>query len=116
MHCMKCGKETKGVQAFCDSCLAIMSTKPVRPDAVVQLPVRPAAQVKKPAPRRRPPTAEEQLVRLRGALKWMSLVMTCLVLALVVTVSLLLQSEPVTQPEHDIGQNYTTVDTVNQPD
>ena len=116
MHCMKCGRETRETQVFCDSCLAIMSGKPVKPDTVVQLPVRPAPQTKKPAPRKRTLTAEEKLSRLRGAVKWMSLAMTCLVLALVVTVSLLLQSEPANQSEHGIGQNYNTVDTVNQPD
>ena len=116
MHCMKCGRETKETQIFCDSCLAIMSGKPVKSDTVVHLPVRPVAQTKKAAPRKRPPTPEEKIRRLRGAVKWMSLTMTCLVLALVVTVSLLLQSEPVDQPEHGIGQNYNTVDTVNQSD
>ena len=116
MHCMKCGREIRETQVFCDSCLAIMSGKPVKPDAVVQLPVRPAPQTKKSAPRKRTPTAEEKLGRLRGVVKWMSLAMTCLVLALVVTVSLLLQGEPVSQPEHGIGQNYNTVDTVNQSD
>ena len=116
MRCMKCGKEIKETQVFCDSCLAIMSGKPVRPDTVVQLPVRPAPQARKPAPRKRMPTAEEKLDRLRSAVKWMSLAITCLVLALVVTVSLLLRSEPASQPEHGIGQNYNTVDTVNQSD
>ena len=114
MHCMKCGKETRESQAFCDSCLSVMLTKPVKPDAVIQLPTRPSASAKKVAPRKRPPTAEEQISRLRKTVKWMSLALTCLVLALVVTVSLFLQTEHLEQPEHDIGQNYNTVDTVNQ--
>ena len=108
MHCMKCGKETRESQAFCDSCLAVMLTKPVKPDTVVQLPARPAAPTKKPSPRKRPPTAEEQLVRLRKAIKWMGLTIACLALALAVTVCLLLNPKPLEQPEHGIGQNYST--------
>ena len=63
MNCMRCGKEKKPEQAFCESCLSSMRKYPVKPDAVVQLPVQP---VRSAAPRKRPGlSAEERIARLR---------------------------------------------------
>ena len=41
MYCMKCGKEVKENQVFCDACLVIMEKYPVKPGTHIQLPHRP---------------------------------------------------------------------------
>ena len=63
MNCMRCGKEKKPEQAFCESCLSSMRKYPVKPDVVVQLPVQP---VRSAVPRKRPGlSAGERIARLR---------------------------------------------------
>ena len=66
MNCMKCGKKTKDTQVFCDACLEVMAQYPVKPDVHVQLPNRSPA---KKASYKRPPSAEEQIIRLRSRIK-----------------------------------------------
>lgn len=112
MHCMKCGKEIEEPNVFCESCLAVMSTRPVKPGTVIQLPTRVPFTAKKAVPRKRQRTPEEQLHRLRGAIKWMSLALTCLVLALALTISFLVHTTAEKNAGHEIGQNYNTVTPV----
>ena len=38
MPCMKCGRKIKDRQVFCEECLAIMDTYPVKPGTPIQLP------------------------------------------------------------------------------
>ncbi len=116
MYCMKCGKETEQNHVFCDACLSSMSRRPVKGDVVVQLPVRTPAPARKPAPRKRQRTAEEQMHRLQSAVKWMSLALTCMVLALVLTVSFLVHTASQQHAGQEIGKNYNTVGTVNGSD
>ena len=116
MRCMKCGKEIEETRAFCENCLAVMSQRPVKSDTPVQLPVRTHAPVKKAAPRKRQRTPEEQLQQLRGAVKWMSLALTCIVLALALTVSYLVHTTTEQNAGQEIGRNYNTVGTVNETD
>ena len=47
MQCLKCGSKIPSTDVFCQSCLENMAAFPVRSDAVVQLPVRPAVEVEK---------------------------------------------------------------------
>lgn len=116
MYCMKCGKEIEEGHVFCDACLLTMSRRPVKADTAVQLPVRMPAPAKKPVPRKRQRTAEEQLQRLKGAVKWMSLALTCMVLALVLTVSFLVHITAEQNTGQEIGKNYNTIGTVNGAD
>ena len=58
MNCMKCGRETRGEDVFCQDCLTEMKKYPVDPGTVVLLPRRKDPSAKK-ADKRHPPTPEE---------------------------------------------------------
>ena len=64
MHCIKCGKETKGSDVFCQDCLLVMQTQPVKPGTAVHIPVRPAS--KKSASRKKTLSPEEQATKDRA--------------------------------------------------
>lgn len=116
MYCMKCGKEIEETKVFCDACLSVMARKPVATDTAVQLPLRTGEAVRKSAPRKRQRSPEEQLRRLRGAVKWVSVALTCTVLALALTVSLLVHTVSAQGEEREIGKNYNTINTVGEAD
>lgn len=109
MYCMKCGRETKENCVFCDSCLAEMAASPVKPGTPVQLPSRPNSPVKKSNPRRKAPSPEEQVGRLRRTVQWLALGMVVLIAVLFMTVSILVHTLGVQKAQETIGQNYSTV-------
>ena len=111
MYCLKCGKETKEDNVFCEACLVMMDRFPVKPGTPVQLPVRPASPVKKAAPRKRVLSAEERLQRMRQRVKHLALALVASLLALALTVSLLVHTVSAQKEEDAIGKNYNTVDT-----
>ena len=81
MNCLKCGKETQEKQVFCDSCLAVMATYPVKPDVAITLPKHTEeAVVNKPTRRKKTIPYEEQVEHLK--LKNRRLRILCLVLFL----------------------------------
>lgn len=110
MYCIKCGKETKDDQVFCEACLVLMEKYPVRPGIPVMIPPRAPDAPKKPSARRRIISQEEQLSRLRSGLKGLSLALLCCLLALGLTISLLVHTAELYQEAQDIGKNYNTVD------
>ncbi len=109
MYCMKCGKETKGEQIFCNGCLESMAQFPVKPETYVQLPTRPVTAVKKQPARKKVLTQEEQLLRLRRSVKHLAVSLACSILALGLTVSLLVHTVSEQKASEDIGKNYNTV-------
>lgn len=111
MHCMKCGKQIKEDQVFCEACLEIMERFPVKPGTRVQLPSRPDPTVKKPAQRKTPLSPKEQNLRLRKAMQWMAAVLAVSLLALAITVSLLVHTLQDRNAQGTIGRNYNTVST-----
>lgn len=111
MNCMKCGRELKFEEAFCEECQAEMEKYPVRPNTVVQIPKRPAVSPKKTHQRHISP--EEQIASLRKRVRRLatSLVVSWLIIAaLAATVG-------VTVYELDfqrlLGRNYHTVETTD---
>ena len=64
MYCMKCGRDIKPGQVFCESCLQVMEQHPVKPDTVVHLPRRSGTNSTK-KPRKRVLSAEEQIALLK---------------------------------------------------
>lgn len=111
MFCMKCGKQTKDEQVFCDGCLRVMEQYPVKPGTHVQLPNREAPAAKKPVHRRKPLSVKEQNNRLRKTLRWMTTVLAVALLALTVTVSMLIHTVQDRDMKGAIGKNYNTVNT-----
>ena len=110
MYCLKCGKDTKKEQVFCESCLKGMLPYPVKPDAAVNLPHREPVAVKKQTGRKRPQAPEEQVVQLRKAVRrlWVAAILLFLLLAL--AVCLLVQANMSAAKKADLGTNYT-IDT-----
>jgi len=108
--CMKCGRELKPGQVFCDGCLADMEKHPVKPGVVVLLPDHKAA-AQRAAARRRYPTVspEEQISRLRARVKrlWIAL---ALVSALAAGAGWLVVNDWLTQDDGSLlpGQNYSS--------
>ena len=91
MNCMKCGRKIKDCQVFCEECLAIMDTYPVKPGTPIQLPSPPpknATQAKANKRRQRKP--EEQIAHLRSTIRWLSLALIVAILSFAVVVAMLL--------------------------
>ena len=112
MRCMKCGREISDDQAFCANCLELMAQHPVKPDVVVQLPLRKGSALKKHIPRKKTRTAEEQVLRLKRRSRWLCLVIVLLTLlsfALGAMSTYLLHQLHV---QKTIGQNYSTAETI----
>ncbi len=113
--CLKCGRSCPEDQAFCDECRAEMEKYPVKPGVVVLLPQRtPSA---KPPARRRytPPTAEEQLPKLKKQILslWLALLLSLSalgVLGYLTVKDYLAEQESLPLP----GQNYSSETTDQQ--
>ena len=67
MNCMKCGVEIPETQVFCDHCLEVMEQYPIKPGTHIHLPKQNlnADSPRKPAKKKRTPSAEEQVSSLR---------------------------------------------------
>ena len=112
MRCMKCGREISDDQAFCANCLELMAQHPVKPDVVVQLPLRKDPALKKHIPRKKTRSAEEQLLRLKKGNRWL-----CFVVCLLALLSLMLGIMStylihLVKVQKTIGQNYSTIETL----
>lgn len=107
MNCLKCGKDAKNEQSFCKHCLEAMDAYPVKSDAHVQLPTRPAeASPKKTVGRRRSATPEEQLARLRKRARRLTAAVALLALLLCAVSGAILHNV-LSQDSADLGKNYT---------
>ena len=91
MYCMKCGRKLKDNQVFCPECLAVMDAYPVKPGTPIQLPTHhdtPTAPAKSPKKRARKP--EEQILRLRSAVRWLTLALVVTLVAFIITAFMML--------------------------
>lgn len=111
MFCMRCGKELKDSHTFCPDCRESMKDYPIPAGTPVQLLQRtPAAGQKKKAGPRRERKPEEQIQRLRAAVRWLTLALVAAILAFAFTAMILLhQQEEPESPETPRGQNYSTL-------
>ena len=108
MGCLKCGAETDSGQVFCRACLEDMQQYPVKPDTAIQLPRRDEQHAEKAQAIRREPTAKEQVVRLRTAIKWLLAVIALLSVLLCLTGVLLIHTLNTQPADNNLGKNYTT--------
>lgn len=107
MNCLKCGKQTRDMQAFCARCLESMEAYPVKHDVRIQLPNRPAPVVpKKSSKKRKNLSPEEQVVYLRGRVRRLTAWVVILSLLLCAACGLVAY-RAITQDELDLGKNYT---------
>ena len=105
MSCLKCGKETKDNKVFCDSCLSAMADYPVKPDAVITLPRRPAETEIKPV-RKRPMQPEEQLAIMHKRVRRLIAALSAVTVLLALSVAALIHTYKNDQPESTVGHNY----------
>ena len=109
-YCLKCGRELKPQQVFCEECQAEMEKYPVKPGVVVLLPKR-GFQTPKPAGRRRNASLspEEQVPRLKKRVTALTAALILSAAALVgmawLTLSDLFDTEEV---KFLPGQNYSS--------
>ena len=106
MHCLKCGVEIQPPEVFCQDCQASMAQAPVRPDAVVYIPDRPAIVVEKPQKKKKQIYAD-YIRTLRRSIRWLTGAVITLVL-LVCLLGFMLYQQLQDSQKPVIGQNYTT--------
>lgn len=92
MGCMKCGKELGSSQTFCDECLEEMKLHPVKPNATVVLPNRPAPVIskKKPARQRYFWNVKGAVDALRSRVRWLTFALVVVSLCLLAAIVLIL--------------------------
>lgn len=113
MNCMKCGREFDGDQAFCPKCLEQMAHCPVKPDVVINLPNRQDPTLKKPVPRKRAQTPEEQVQRLRKVNRRLIAALCLITLVAAALAYLSIDFFKQLDVQRFLGQNYSTVETIN---
>lgn len=86
MRCLKCGREIKDPEVFCELCQEDMSAYPVKPGTPIQLPHRAETPKKKPPKKKKQLKPEEQIPRLRSNIRLLSLALTGLLIAFVLAV------------------------------
>ena len=107
MNCLKCGRSTEDEHVFCDDCLTAMERHPVKAGTPVHLPRHAFVPTnKKPAPRKRTLSPEEQIERLKKRLRRSRIVVLVLIVALSLSAVLLVR-EFADEDIPIIGQNYT---------
>lgn len=111
LRCIKCGRELKKNQVFCDDCQAGMLDYPVKPGTPIQLPKRaaPVTSKRKPTRAKKQLSPEEKVVRLRSSVRLLTLGLIAAVVAFALASLLLLHLLNQRDGQYDIGQNYSTV-------
>ena len=113
VYCTKCGRETKDGTVFCKSCLDVMKLYPVKPGTSIQLPQRAPSAAKKASARKKKLSPEEQVIRQRKTIRWLSAALVCTLLMLGLSIALLFDIMPEEEAAVTIGQNYVTRDTAS---
>lgn len=112
MFCMKCGRELREGQVFCDTCLESMEKEPIKINTPVLIPTQP----KTTATHRRPIlNPEEEVKRLE---KQNQNLILWLILTTVATVlfAMGLFHQEFLDVVDDLGRNYSVVETEPQSD
>lgn len=111
MLCMKCGREISDEQCFCEICLAEMDRYPVKLDTAVYLPHRAKIDSsKKSQSKRKAPSEQEQIRRLKQRIRRLWSVIGLLMVSLVI-VGCVIANLIVHAGRPKTGQNYTTSTT-----
>ena len=84
MQCMKCGRKIKDNQVFCEECLGIMETYPVKPGTPIQLPPPSKTSLPTRPNRRKTLKPEEQIQRLRSTVGRLTIALILLILILII--------------------------------
>lgn len=116
MFCVKCGREARESNVFCETCLAEMEKYPVKPNITVQIPNRPADP---PAKKKQKPhkyvKPEEQIRHLKSKARWLSLTLAITFIAFLLASIMILWLLDQREAGSDLGQNYGTIGTTQNP-
>lgn len=113
MKCLRCGKEIKDQNVFCQNCLNAMEAYPVKPDTHFYLPSHTVRSVpKKNRRKKRVLSSGEQLTLARHTVRGLTVAVIVLSLLLVGAAALLIH-DWLTPTDLDIGRNYTFQSTEN---
>ena len=111
MNCLKCGRELKEGQVFCDNCLESMEQEPIKINTPVLIPTQPKVTA---SHRRQIVNPEEEVKRLekinQNLILW--LILTTVAMALF---ALGLYHQEFLEVVEEIGKNYNVIETVTDP-
>ena len=110
MNCLKCGREIPETQVFCDDCLQVMESYPVKPGTAVYIPTRPPC--KRQSSRKKPPAPAEQIARLKRTRLWLCILAGVLVICLGLSLYAAGHFRQVLLEKDSIGKNYSTAASV----
>ena len=108
MYCLKCGKERRENQVFCDSCLESMEQEPVDIRTPVVIPAQPPKQTL--AHRRPVINQEEEIKRLHKFNQNLMLVLV-LLLTLVIVLAVMVYEKEFWQVVDNLGRNYSVIES-----
>lgn len=111
MYCLKCGCEISEPEVFCKKCLSSMRNFPVRPDAVIHIPERPAPPVEKPQKKKK--SYADYVRTLRRTIKTLCIILVVLTLLVCGLCALVYHQYQGIPDLPAIGRNYTTTDQNN---
>ena len=95
MSCLRCGRETSENQVFCQSCLTVMESQPVKPDTPIQLPNRDSRVLQKRANHKTTASRwADRLFRLRFTIFLLCMRILVLVVLLLIALGVLFQWTP----------------------
>lgn len=114
MECLKCGRDTEGLQVFCNECLDSMAKHPVKAGTAIHLPSRPAVS-EKPAPRSRERAPSDTIRSLRILLRVLTITIALLSVLLCATAGFLIHTLEKQEEAAKIGWNYTTNTDLSKP-
>lgn len=115
MNCMKCGREIAFGQVFCKECLAEMERHPVKADTPVILPNRnQLIAPRRPSHSKKILKAEERIVRLRRLVMIQTLALILVLIAFVLTVVLMSDSDSKKNLPTGTDRNQSTRVTVER--
>lgn len=110
MNCLKCGREIPETQVFCDDCLQVMASYPVKPGAAVYIPARPPAR--RQSPRKMLPAPAEQIARLKKTRLWLCILAGVLAICLGFSLYAAWHFRQALLEKDSIGKNYSTAASV----
>ena len=114
MHCLRCGKENRNEQVFCDACLKTMEQRPVKPGTTVQIPEKPVYTPERRSVLHHAVSPAEQISQLRGTLRWMTVTIVVLSVVLMLTAGMLIYTlthSSAQETPGNLGRNYTSENT-----
>ena len=117
MYCLKCGNETENEQVFCQRCLDRMEQYPVKPGTIARIPHRSTNTALKKQNRRKAHSLEDQVIRLRVAIRTMLTILGAALVVLGIFAWLYFDAlnKLSEMPESSKGTNYQVVDQTTTP-